>query len=85
MRSDASNYIGLYFNKQIVDENGNLAWAREQLTNVTITNEYTMAYSHVTKTHLCLYVNGMLSMPGGIEGLVNTFVVDGDTMQIDQA
>lgn len=85
LRSDASNYIGHYFNKQVVDENGNLAWARVQLTNVTITNEYTMAYSPVTETHLCLYVNGMLSMPGGIEGLVNTFEVDGDTMQIDQA
>ncbi len=85
LRSDASNYIGHYFNKQVVDENGNRVWTRVQLVNVTITEEYTTAWSPVTYEHLCLYVNGMLSMPGGIEGLVNTYEVDATTMKIDQA
>lgn len=85
LREDASQYIGHWFNKQITDTNGNMAWARVQLTNVTITEEMTTAWSPVTYGHLCLYVNGMLSMPGGIEGLVNTFEVDGNTMRINQA
>lgn len=43
----------------------------------------TMAYSPVTYGHLCYYVNGMLSMPGGIDGLFNIFEVDTDTMRYD--
>ena len=35
--------------------------------------------------HLCYYVNGMLSMPGGIEGLFNIFEVDAETMKYDEA
>lgn len=73
MRSGASKYIGHYFNKQTTDENGNLIWDRVQLTNVTLTRKYTTAWSPVTYEHLCLYVNGMLSIPGGISGLVNTY------------
>ena len=84
LREDASQYIGHWFNKQITDENGNLAWTRVQLTGVTITEEYTTAWSPVTSEHLCIYVNGMLSMPGGTAGLINIFDVDSETLQIDQ-
>lgn len=84
MRDDASQYVGHWFNKQSTDSNGNLIWTRVQLTNVTITHEYTTAWSPVTYGHLCIYVNGMLSMPGATEGLVNIFEVDGDTMKIKQ-
>ena len=35
----------------------------------------------MTAEHLCYYVNGMLSMPGGIDGLFNIFEVDGETMK----
>lgn len=84
LREDAAQYVGHWFNKQTTDANGNMIWTRVQLTNVTITEEYTTAWSPVTYGHLCIYVNGMLSMPGATEGLINIFEVDGDTMRIDQ-
>ena len=83
LRKDAAQYIGHWFNKQITDENGNLAWARVQLVNVIVQDEYTTAWSPVTASHLCYYVNGMLSMPGGIEGFINIFEVDADTLTIN--
>ena len=43
----------------------------------------TMAHSPITYSHLCYYVNGMLSVPGGIDGLFNIFEVDGETMMYD--
>ncbi len=85
LREDAGKFIGHWFNKQTTDANGNLIWIKVQLTSVTITQEVTTAYSPVTYNHLCLYANGMLSMPGGIDGLINIFEVDGETMQINQA
>ena len=85
LREDAGKFIGHWFNKQTTDANGNLIWIKVQLTSVTITQEVTTAYSPVTYDHLCLYVNGMLSMPGGIDGLINIFEVDGESMQINQA
>ena len=84
LREDAAQYVGHWFNKQTTDANGNMIWTRVQLTNVTITEEYTTAWSPVTYGHLCIYVNGMLSMPGATEGLINIFEVDENTMQIDQ-
>ena len=33
--------------------------------------------------HLCYFVNGMLSMPGGVGGLFNIFEVDPETMTYD--
>ena len=84
LRDDAAQYIGHWFNKQVTDDNGNMIWTRVQLANVTITEEYTTAWSPVTYGHLCIYVNGMLSMPGATEGLINIFEVDGDAMRIDE-
>ena len=84
LRSDADKYIGHCFNKQILDENGNMSWTKVRLIDVTISEEFTTVYSPVTYGHLCLYVNGMLSMPGATEGLINIFEVDGDTMKIDE-
>ena len=80
---NAEQYIGHWFNKQTSDEYGNFAWEKVQLTEVTFTQEYTTAYSPVTYGHLCYFVNGMLSMPGGIEGLFNIFEVDKQTMTYD--
>lgn len=74
LRQDAAKYIGHWFNK---------GDTRVQLTNVEVRDEYTVAYSPVTYGHLCYYVNGMLSMPGGIEGLFNIFDVDADTMTVN--
>lgn len=84
LRSDAAQYIGHWFNKQTVDENGNMVYTEVQLTNVVVQQEHTSAWSPVTYGHLCYYVNGMLSMPGATTGLINIFEVDPDTMTIDQ-
>jgi len=43
----------------------------------------TTAWSPVTFEHLCYYSNGVLSMPGGIEGLFNIFEVNTNTMHYD--
>lgn len=80
---DASEYIGHWFNKQSASENGEFYWTSVQLTDVIIQEEYTAAYSPVTYGHLCYYVDGMLSMPGGIGGLFNIFEVDANTMSYD--
>lgn len=84
-KENAEQYVGHLFNKQVVDENGAMTWAAVQLTNVVITKEVTTAWSPVTYEHLCYYVNGLLSMPGGISGLFNIFEVDADLMQYDYA
>lgn len=84
MRSDAAKYIGHWFNKQTYDAEGNMIYTRVQLTGVTVTEEYTSAWSPVTYGHLCFYVNGMLSMPGATTGLINIFDVDPDTMTVDE-
>ncbi len=81
--SNAFNYIGHRFNQQKIDDNGNLIFDEVKLLNVSLEKETFKAYSPVTYGHLCYYVNGMLSMPGGIEGLFNIFNVDGETMQYD--
>ncbi len=74
LRCDAEQYVGHYFRKT----NGSV-----QLTSVEVRDEVTSAWSPVTAGHLCYYVNGMLSMPGGIEGLFNIFEVDAETMAYD--
>ena len=53
------------------------------LTDVDISTEVTTVYSPVTYGHLCYFANGMLTMPGGIEGLFNIFEVDPDTLMIN--
>lgn len=84
LREDANQYIGHWFNKQSTDEKGNMNWIKVQLVDVNIAEEYTSAWSPVTYGHLCIYVNGMLSMPGATEGFINIFDVDEDVMQINQ-
>lgn len=84
LRNDAAKYIGHWFNKQTTDANGNMIWTNVQLSNVVVQQEYTTAWSPVTYGHLCYYVNGMLSMPGATEGLINIFDVDPNTMKIDE-
>jgi hypothetical protein len=77
-------YVGHWFKKQITDADGNLTWTKVQLVDVVFEYEYTRAWSPVTYEHLSYYTNGMLSMPGGIEGLINIFEVSPDTIKIDQ-
>lgn len=75
---DAAEYIGHDFWKQ-----GTNGMTAVTLVDVEIETEVTVAYSPVTYGHLCYYVNGMLSMPGGIGGLFNIFEVDAETMTYD--
>ena len=82
--ANAAQYIGHSFNKQVYDENGNMCWIGVQLVDVTITREETTAWSPVTYNHLCYYVNGMLSIPGGITGLFNYLEIDSETMTVNQ-
>ena len=74
----AAEYIGHCFLKQ--GEDGMTAVT---LVDVEVSTKVTSAYSPVTYGHLCYYVNGMLSMPGGIDGLFNIFEVDKETMMYD--
>ena len=74
----AADYIGHDFLKQ--GENGMTAVT---LVDVEVSTEVTVAYSPVTYGHLCYFVNGMLSMPGGVDGLFNIFEVEPDTMTYD--
>ena len=75
---NAADFIGHYFAKQNGDE-----LEKVQLINVEIKTELTTAWSPVTVGHLCYFVNGMLSMPGGVGGLFNIFEVDAETMTYD--
>lgn len=63
---------------------GDFVAGQVQLTGVSIQKETTSAYSPVTYGHLCYFVNGMLSMPGGISGLFNIFEVNSQTMRYDE-
>lgn len=74
----AHEYIGHTF----ANQNGD-SLERVTLTNVVIETEVTTAWSPVTAGHLCYFVNGMLSMPGGVGGLFNIFDVDVETMTYD--
>ncbi|MGN0818669.1 MAG: InlB B-repeat-containing protein, partial [Candidatus Coproplasma sp.] len=81
---NAGQYVGHWFNKQVTAINGEISTQRVQLVEVVIAKETTTAYSPVTFGHLCYYVDGMLSMPGGISGLFNIFEVDAETMRYDE-
>ena len=76
--ANAAEYIGHYFAKQNGDE-----LVKVQLVDVEFKTELTTAWSPVTVGHLCYFVNGMLSMPGGVGGLFNIFEVDEETMTYD--
>ncbi len=74
----ADKYIGHTFAKQ----NGD-SLEKVTLVDVVLETEITTAWSPVTVGHLCYFVNGMLSMPGGVGGLFNIFEVDAETMTYD--
>ena len=53
------------------------------LVDSYVTTEYVGCYSPVTAVHLNYIVDGMLSMPGGIEGIFNIFEY-GDNLVFDE-
>lgn len=75
---NAIEYIGHTFAKQ----DGNKL-SKVTLVDVVLESQVTTAWSPVTAGHLCYFVNGMLSMPGGVGGLFNIFDVDAETMTYD--
>lgn len=75
---NAADYIGHTFAKQ-----GGDRLEKVQLVDVVIEKEITTAWSPVTVGHLCYFVNGMISMPGGVGGLFNIFEVNAETMTYD--
>ncbi len=78
---NAADYIGHEFITQgSIEDN---TWASATLVNVVVEQKVVKVYSPVTFSHLCYYVDGVLSMPGGIEGLFNIFEVDVETMSYD--
>ena len=79
--SNAESYIGHTFVTQGDVASNTLNTA--VLTDVVIEKKVATAYSPVTFSHLCYYTDGVLSMPGGIEGLFNIFDVDTSTMAYD--
>ena len=70
-----SNFIGHRF---YTEEGGEAV-----LTSVNVVSEYTESYSPTSFFHFDYFVEGMLSMPGGIAGLFNIFEY-GDDLKYDE-
>lgn len=81
--NNAGAYVGHYFDKEFVDENGNLCHKKVSLIDFEIVEEHTNAWSPVTFEHMCYYVNGMLSVPAATEGFTNIFEAD-ENMKYDE-
>jgi hypothetical protein len=55
------------------------------LVDATTDIRYTATYSPCTYKHLCLYANGILSMPGATESFTNIFKINPETFAYDPA
>jgi hypothetical protein len=85
-KNNASAFIRHSFQKQYVDESGNLAWKVIQLTGVEIKKEFTNAYSPVTAGgYLCYYVNGILTAPAKTDPFINAYEIDRVTLLINES
>ncbi|MBQ2735570.1 MAG: hypothetical protein IJF33_07025, partial [Clostridia bacterium] len=73
-----SEFVGHEF--AVMDENG---YQTVTLTEAYITTEYTGCYSLVTVYHFNYFIDGLFSMPGGIEGLFNFFEYD-ESLKYDE-
>lgn len=72
------DYIGHDF---VITDGTNISSVK--LIDSYITNEYVGCYSPVTAVHLNYIVDGLLSMPGGIEGIFNIFEY-GEGLKFDE-
>ena len=79
---NARDYIGHHFIKQGKNKN-HPEQTKVELVDVSIKKKSIATYSPVTYSHLCYYVDGMLSIPGGINGLFNIFEVDSEMLKYD--
>ena len=73
-------FVGHMFAK----DNGNGGFESVKLENAFVAEETVGCYSITTEYHLNYYINDMLSLPGGIEGLFNYFEYDPTTLRYDQ-
>lgn len=55
----------------------------EVLTDVNIIEEDVEAYSPVSVNDFCYFVNGVLSVPAGLNGFINIFEVEKDKLKYD--
>ena len=77
---DQYNY-DKYVGHRFYADNGNVI----TLENAYLTEEIVKVYSPVTAYHLNYFTEGVLSMPGGIEGLFNIFEYDDDLSYNEQS
>ena len=75
------DYIGDHFVK--IDSIENNTWTTVELIDSAITEEQTIPFGPTTQGSFCFYVDGLLSMPGGVEGMFNIFEVDTQAMTYD--
>ncbi len=68
-----SNYGEFVGHEFAVANSENNAFESVTLTRAYVATEYTGCYSLVTAYHLNYFIDGMLSIPGGITGLFNYF------------
>jgi len=80
INGNSDEYIGHSFVKY--SENGSIETVK--LVDVKAEQKCTKIYNPITATDFCYYVNGMLSIPAGIDGLYNIFDVDVTTMKYDE-
>ncbi|MGM9971488.1 MAG: S8 family serine peptidase [Anaeroplasmataceae bacterium] len=77
--SNAENYIGHTFIKKKGDK-----LFEVQLTSVTIKSKKVSCFSPVSNIYLCYFVDDMLTIPGGINGLFNIFQIDTEKFIYDE-
>ena len=75
-----AEFVGHTFAK----DDGNGGFIAVILEDAYITEETVGCYSITSLYHLNYYINGMLSLPGAIDGLFNYFEYDPVTLQYDQ-
>ena len=76
--ANLTEFIGHEF--AVMDGDG---YAAVTLTEAFVTTEYTGCYSLVTVYHLNYFIDGLFSIPGGIEGMFNIFEY-GDGLKYDE-
>ena len=77
-----NEFIGHDFATAVIGATQGVGTAK--LIDAYVVNEYTGCYSPTTVYHLNLIADGMLSMPGGIDGMFNFFDYDSETLAYDQ-
>ena len=83
---NAQSFVGHSFVSERVDGDGNFVFDTVTLTGVSVEKKLVEAWSPVTPVHFNCFADGMLIIPMDdvIDGLLNIFEVDPDTMKYDE-